>query len=94
MPLRKEKQYPKRVYKGRALENPQLYQPLLAERRCKNATTAIKRKIETTVSKTHGKTFKIYHPYRLSGDLKTRQQQEKAKIDTTVSIRLILMLNF
>ena len=40
------------------------------------------------------KPFKIYHPYALSGDVKTRQQQEKAKIDTTVSIRLILMLNF
>ena len=43
-----------------------------------------KRKIETTVYKTHGKTFKIYHPYVLSGDVKTRQQQEKAKIETTI----------
>ena len=43
-----------------------------------------KQKIKTTVSKTHGKTFKIYHPYALSGDVKTRQQQEKAKIETTI----------
>ena len=44
------------------------------------------------ISKTCGQTYKIHDPYLLSGDVKTRQQQEKAKIDTTVSIRLILML--
>ena len=43
-----------------------------------------KQKIETTVSKNRGKTFKIYHPYPLSSDVKTRQKQEKAKIEIAI----------